>query len=353
MNGLARFTRRLTTFDTINPLRLAARLAHHALLVAMMASTVGVCAAQSAPEQAELRHEYAQVNGIKLHYVSAGKGRTILFLHGFPEFWYEWRRQLPAFAAKGHRAVAFDMRGYNLSEKPAKVEEYALPILVEDVKGMLQAVSPGRKAVLVAHDWGGVVAWAFAAAHPEMLEKLIIINAPHPAVFTRELAENPKQQRASAYMNFFRSAQAEPTLSANNYAALVSGILDAVQPAGSVTEEERRAYLEAWAQPGALTGGLNYYRAAGIGPPQPGTSPAPGALTTLGASDVSVPTLVIWGEQDTALLTGCLDGLDKFVRKLTVRRIANGSHWVVHEQPDRVNRMIEAFIRGRRVPEAN
>ena len=308
---------------------------------------LGALSGSAAPKE-PWTHEYAQVNGLKLHYVQAGKGKTVLFLHGFPEFWYEWRKHIPALAEKGYHTAAFDMRGYNLSEKPANVDDYAMPKLVADVKGMLETVSKGRKAILVAHDWGGVIAWAFAAEHPELLEKLVIINAPHPAIFMRELANNPKQQQASAYMNLFRSPEAEAALSANNYAALVAGVLNGVQPSGSVSDEEKRAYLEAWSRPGALTGGLNYYRAAKIGPPADG-QPLPALAVK---TKIPVPTLVIWGEKDSALLTSNLDGLDTYVPKLTVRRIPNGSHWVVHEQPELITRMIDAFARDAAVAEA-
>ena len=165
--------------------------------------------AQTAP--ASFRDEYASVNGVRLHYVSAGNGPLILFLHGFPEFWYEWRNQLAEFG-KDHLAVAPDMRGYNLSDKPEALDQYLMPVLVEDVRALADRLAQGRKFVLVAHDWGGAVAWAFAIAHPEMLEKLVIINAPHPGVFGKLLASDPAQQKASTYMLMFRGGQAEQTL---------------------------------------------------------------------------------------------------------------------------------------------
>jgi pimeloyl-ACP methyl ester carboxylesterase len=310
----------------------------------------GVAEAQEAAEKRQpmLQHEFITVNGIKLHYAAVGQGQVILFLHGFPEFWYAWNDLLPEFG-KDYRAVAADMRGYNLSDKPARVEDYAVPLLVADVKGLLERLSPGKKAILVGHDWGGAVAYAFALTHPEMLEKLVIINAPHPAVFSRELRENSQQQQASAYMNLFRSPQAEAILSANNYAALAAGVFGGARP-GAFPEEKRRRYLEAWAQPGALTGGLNYYRAARIGPPspEPGASEPPEDLSRLFPSmEVRVPTLVIWGEKDAALLTGNLKGLEKYVPKLTVRRIPDAGHWVVHEEPGRVTQYIREFLGGR------
>jgi epoxide hydrolase 4 len=295
-----------------------------------------------------IQHKYADVNGVRLHYAQAGKGRLILFLHGFPEFWYEWRKQIAEFS-RDHRVVAPDMRGYNLSSKPTEVDQYQVRLLVEDVRALgEQLAGKGKKFTLVAHDWGGAIAWAYAIAHPATLDRLVIINAPHPGIFQRELRENPAQQKASQYMLMFRSPQAEQTLSANNHAMLVNIVLGPGLKDGRITEADKKMYLDAWSQPGALTGGLNYYRAARVGPPspdgQPGTgnfAPDPSALM------VKIPTLVIWGEKDTALLTGNLEGLDKFVPELTVKRIPDATHWVINEQPDVVNRHIREFI-GRR-----
>jgi len=173
----------------------------------------------------------------------------------------------------------------------------------------------------------------------------VIINAPHPAIFARELRDNPAQQQASQYMLLFRSPQAEQFLSANNCAALVETVLGDGLKKGFFTEEDKKAYIDAWSQPGALTGGLNYYRAAHIGPPtgEAGEFVAQGALDP-GAFVIKVPTLVVWGEKDTYLLASNLDGLEKFVPKLKIVRIPEGTHWVIHEQPERVNRLIREFL---------
>lgn len=293
------------------------------------------------------QHDYSEINGLKLHYVKEGQGsKTILFLHGFPEFWYEWKNQLKEFG-KDYTAVAYDQRGYNLSSKPEKVEDYAVPLIVADIKAMFEkfGTSPNNKGILVAHDWGGAAAWAFAIRYPEYLEKLVIINAPHPGVFARELQSNPAQQKASAYMNFFRSSQAEATLSADNYAQLQKAVFQASTKPEVFTEEDKKMYLAAWSQPGALTGGLNWYRAARVGPPTE-TEPKRDLnfAANLDSLMVKVPTLVIWGEKDTALLTGNLEGLDKFIPQLTIKRIPNGSHWVIHEEPALVNQYIREFI---------
>lgn len=263
----------------------------------------------------------------------------MLFLHGFPEYWAMWRPMLEHFGARGWCAAAPDLRGYNLSEKPAAVEAYRAKHLIADVLA-LAAHYTKDKFVLVAHDWGGAVAWGVAIAHPERLSKLVMLNSPHPYVFWRELCNNPAQQKASQYMLLFRLAKAERVLSENGYARLLGAFSD-------LDEGARRALIEAWSQPGALTGGLNYYRAAPLYPPLPED---PGAKKLqLKPEDfiVKVPTLVVWGERDTALLPGCLDGLDAVVPDLKLVRVPEASHWIVRERTDLVIREIEAFTISR------
>lgn len=296
-----------------------------------------------------LKEKYVKVNGVRLHYVTAGKGPLMLFLHGFPEFWYEWKNQLVEFG-KDHQAIAPDLRGYNLSDKPVELDQYRMATLVEDIRALADHFSHNKKFVLVGHDWGGAVAWSFAIAHPDYLEKLVIINAPHPGVFARLLASDPAQQKASQYMLMFRGEQAEKILSDNNYSALVGAVLGSGLKSGVFNEEDKQAYIKAWSQPGALTGGLNYYRANRVGPPAPAKDGDPKAASTGNfAADpaalmVKVPTLVIWGEKDTALLTQNLDGLDQFVPQLTIKRIPDGTHWVIHEKAAEVNGDIREFI---------
>jgi len=287
----------------------------------------------------EIRHAYADVNGVRLHYAAAGAGPLVLFVHGFPEFWYEWRHQLEDFG-RDHLAVAPDMRGYNLSSKPEGLEAYGVRHLVEDVRALVAHLGQ-RRFTLVAHDWGGAVAWAFALTHPGLLERLVIINAPHPAVFARELRDNPLQQQASQYMLVFRSPDAEGLLSADGHKRLRRALGEVWEQRFS--DEDRRAYLEAWSRPGALTGGLNWYRAARVGPP---TSDEPSRSLSESSSlpVLEVPTLVIWGERDTALTTGNLAGLEQHVKHLTVRRVPDGTHWVVHERPAEITAWIREFM---------
>ena len=197
--------------------------------------------------QVKINHGFAHVNGIKLHYAESGAGELVIFLHGFPEFWYEWRNLLEEFG-RDHLAIAPDLRGYNLSDKPPNVEDYAVKAIVSDIKAMFEHFSPGRKAVLVGHDWGGAIAWAFAIAFPDYLEKLVIINAPHPGVFARELRSNPEQQKASAYMLTFRGPEAEALLSAKEYRALARAVFDGASPPDVFSEEDRARYIEAWSR---------------------------------------------------------------------------------------------------------
>ena len=291
-----------------------------------------------------LKHEYADLDSVRLHYVTAGEGKLILFAHGFPEFWYMWEEQLIEFS-QDYQALALDMRGYNLSSKPADVDEYQMKYLVEDLRALVDHLG-NKKFVLVSHDWGGVVAWAFAMVHPDYLEKLIIVNAPHPGVFRRELSDNPAQSKASGYMNFFRSPRAEKTLSVRNYAPLTKMVLGKGLKEGYSSEEDKKAYIEAWSQPGALTGGLNYYRANRIGPDTHKDGEEENSPTSDPSSfKVNVPTLVIWGEKDEYLLPGNLQGLDKFVPDLTIKRIPDGSHWVIQEKPELVNSYIRDFLK--------
>jgi len=289
-----------------------------------------------------IEHSFADINGIRLHYAHCGVGPLIIFLHGFPEYWDMWKAQLEEFG-KDHLAVAPDMRGYNLSSKPAEVSMYRPKYLVEDIRQLAEYLGY-RKFVLVAHDWGGAVAWIFAMFYPNCVDRLVIINAPHPATFERELRENPEQRRASSYMLLFRSPEAEARLSVDDFSPLLNMAFGEIIKSGVLKDEDIRGYKQAWSQPGALTGGLNYYRAADVAalenPEEEIKKPA--AASAL--PKITLPVLVIWGEKDTALLTGCIRGLDEYVTQLTVRRLPDASHWVVREKPQVVNFLVREFL---------
>ena len=287
---------------------------------------------------AEIRHEMVDVGDLRLHCAVAGDaGRPLmLFLHGFPEFWAAWRTPMAHFAARGWLCVAPDLRGYNLSDKPEGVEPYKAKHLINDVLAIASHYTK-EKFVLVAHDWGGAVAWGVAIGHASRLAKLVMINSPHPYTFWRELCNSPAQQKASEYMNVFRLPKAERVLSENGYARLLAAFQH-------LSPEWRAELVQAWSQPGSLTGGLNFYRASPMYPPTPDD---PGAKKLqLKPEDfvVRLPTLVLWGDRDTALLPGLLDGLGQCVPDLKVVRAPDASHWIVHEKPDLVCGEIEKFV---------
>lgn len=282
-------------------------------------------------------------NGTRLHYASAGsKGRPlVLFVHGFPEFWYEWEAQLREFG-RDYYAVAPDLRGFNLSDMPSDVAAYKPKLLVEDLRHLVAHLGY-QNCVLVAHDWGGAVAWNVAIALPQMVSRLAIINSPHPYLFTRDLTTNVEQQTASQYMNWLRAEGSEQALAADDFAkleAFLNGL--GTTPTPWFTAEVRAKYHQCWAR--GLTGGVNYYRASPLHPPSPGNIGAGKLQLDPEHFRVRVPTLVIWGEQDVALRPSLLDGLDQVVDDLRIERIPDGTHWVIHEQPERINALLRGFL---------
>ena len=282
-------------------------------------------------------------NGIRLHYASAGEqGKPLLlFLHGFPEFWYEWHAQLAEFGGD-HFAVAPDMRGFNLSDMPTDLAAYKARHIIDDLERLIAHLGYQR-CVLIAHDWGGAIAWALALAKPALLERLIIINAPHPYLFLKALATDPAQQASSAYMNWLRSEGSEAALAQDEFKRMEAFFAAMGQNSAAWFDAAtREKYHACWRR--GLHGGVNYYRATPAHPPAPGH---PGPLgMSLKPEDftVKVPTRVIWGEADIALPATLLDGLDEVVDDLQIQRIPDGSHWVIHEQPQRVNRLIRGFL---------
>lgn len=278
-------------------------------------------------------------NGMRLHYASAGDpGKPLLlFVHGFPEFWGEWEAQLAEFG-RDHFAVALDLRGFNLSDMPLEVAAYRARHIIEDLR-LLAAHLGHEKFTMVAHDWGGAIAWAFAIALPQLLHKLIIINAPHPWLFAQALIHDPEQQAASAYMNWLREEGSEGALAKDDFALLEGLFKDST---GWLNDALRDRYHACWSR--GLHGGLNFYRASPLRPPKEG-DPGPAALN-LKAEDfrVRVPVRMIWGERDIALPKGLLDGIEALVDDVEIERIPEGSHWVIHEQPERVNQLIRRFL---------
>lgn len=290
-----------------------------------------------------IRHGYAETNELKLHYAASGPddGHLLLFLHGFPEFWYAWRHQLPALGDK-YLCVAPDLPGYNLSSKPPEVARYRTKRLIDDVVAFAAQFSRKKKFTLIAHDWGGALAWAFAIKRPELIDRLIIINAVHPGAFQREIAKNPEQAASSQYIHELRAEGAEQRYAANDYALLWRS-LEKTAAAGHLTAQDRAAFVKAWSQPGALTGMFNWYRAMRMDPPKPGAQPAADVYNDADLM-VRVPTLVVWGMQDTSLLPGCVEGLERWVPEIDVRRVPDGSHWIVYEKPDFVTEAIRSVL---------
>jgi len=309
---------------------------------------------------------YVEVNGVRLHYASVGQGPLVLFLHGYPSFWYQWKDQM-AEMGRDHLAVGLDMRGYNLSSRSEELEAYKMPHLVEDVRQFVEKVAGrNRKFVLVAHDWGANVAWVFAMYHPDMLEKLIIINGPHPFVSERELRENPAQRYASNYhfvFNKFLSPGEQPVDENDTKESATrrahTGFVDAEVRSGRYTEQDRQAWIDAWSQPGSTTAGLNYYRANHRNPPFNDRHPASTIPTSWSAKEVTqgakstiikTPTLVIWGLKDTVSLPGNLSGLDKWVTNLSVRLYPDDDHWVMLQKARPVAQDIRRFLDDKSFP---
>ncbi len=277
-------------------------------------------------------------NGVRLHYVTAGDGPLVLLLHGFPEFWYGWRHQLPALAAAGYRAVAMDMRGYNQSEKPPGVRAYDIHQLADDAAGLIHTLGAGQPAAgVVGHDWGGYIAWYLGMWRPEALRRLVVLNAPHPAAFQREIA-HPAQLLRSWYQFFFQLPWLpELSLRAGRYAILRRTFRGEPARPAAFTDEDIQRYVAALDQPGALTATINYYRAAmRRGPLQVRRDVRP----------ITLPTLLIWGMRDRYLRPTLLNGLERWVPDLRIERLPEATHWVQHEQPERVNDLLVEFLRA-------
>jgi epoxide hydrolase 4 len=282
----------------------------------------------------ELEHSTIKTNGISLHVVQAGpkSGIPVLLLHGFPEFWYGWRKQIPALAAAGCRVIVPDQRGYNLSDKPKGIKCYAVDTLVDDITGLIRALDY-EKVNLVGHDWGAGVAWMLAIKHPEMLHRLGILNVPHPAVMKRFLQRDFNQMRRSLYGLFFQLPWLpELIMSMGNWSVASRGMRRSGRP-NAFTEEDIEKYKEAWSQPGAMTAMLNWYRAAVWHRPE-----------IAGDMRVGIKTLILWGVKDVALsrrmarpsLDYCEDGNLVFFPEAT--------HWVQHEDVEEINHYLVDFL---------
>ncbi len=287
-----------------------------------------------ATEVESWQHRDIITNGIRMHYVTQGQGPLVVLLHGFPEFWYSWRYQIPVLAAQGYKVVAPDLRGYNDSDKPRR--GYDVPTLLRDIKGLIEGLGY-EKAVIVGHDWGGVLAWAFPMRYPHMTERLIVLNAPHPWAFQREL-RHAKQLRMSWYVLAFQIPWLPDYLLARHHARLIGQTIYriAVRKEAFPPDVLLR-YQDAMSKPRAITSALNYYRnlmRRGIFRP----------MSRNTQRSIEVPTLLIWGEQDVALSIELTKDLEQWVPNIQVQLIADSGHWVQQEQPELVNHSILEFV---------
>jgi len=290
-------------------------------------------------------------NGITLSCRATGEaGRPLMvFLHGFPEAAFIWDELLEYFAQPehgGYRCVAPNLRGFEQSSAPTEVAAYKAQLMIQDIQQLVATESAdGKMATLVAHDWGGAFAWGYANAFPEQVGKLVIINSPHPGTFTRELRDNPAQQKASAYMNFLAQPKAEELLSADDFKRMwpfFTLMKAGPEGFGWLTDEVKQQYRDVWNA--GLTGACNLYRVTPMKPALPGQPGPDIPVLPRERLVVNVPTFVFWALDDAALLPGLLEGLEDYVPKLEVKKVPNATHWIVHEQPQLVAREIEAFL---------
>lgn len=293
----------------------------------------------------------ALAHGITLSCRAAGPrgAPLVIFLHGFPEGAFVWDEMLRRFGDR-YRCVAPNLRGFEQSSAPSAVDAYRPKQLVADIAGLAAHCNrdAGRAAdaplaALVAHDWGGALAWNLAAQQPGALERLVIVNSPHPATFLRELQHSAAQRKASVYMNFLCRDDAAGKLAENDFARMWPFFSGAGGQAPAwLTDAVKEQYRSVWRA--GLQGGLNYYRASPLRPPVADDDAIMSLSFPADFVTVRVPALVLWGEGDAALLPGLLDGLEAFVPRLRLVRVPDATHWIVHEQPERVAREIEAAL---------
>ena len=284
------------------------------------------------------RFDVALPHGITLACRGAGDaGPGVMLLHGFPEAAFVWDGVMSALADRA-RCIAPNLRGYEASTAPTGVDAYRAKALIADLVALIGATG-GPLDLLVAHDWGGALAWGLAAQRPDLVRRLLIVNAPHPATFLRDLRDDPVQQAASAYMTELVRDDAEARLSANGFARLWR-LLDG--PWRRIGDDERARYEAVWRR--GLSGPLNYYRASPLRPPVDGDDAVRRLTLADDAVTVRVPTHVLWGEADAALRPGLLRGLERWVPRLRVQRVHDASHWIVHEQPATVVAAIDGVL---------
>lgn len=281
--------------------------------------------------------------GVTLKVALAGEGEPIVFLHGFPESHRTWRHQLHALSPE-FRAIAPDQRGFGGSDKPKSVHDYATSRIVDDVFALADALEIDR-FTLVGHDWGGVAAWAAALKHSERVQRLVIVNAPHPLIFQRSLIEDEAQREVSQYIRAFRKRGFETLVKIGGYGRFFDAVFGANADTRMISEAEREAYIADWKQPGALTAMLNWYRASEVKVPKPGEKAHLPLWCHLPFPAVHQPVLVVWGLKDKALLPVQLEGLDEVATDLRIVTDETGGHFLPWERPDVVTSAIREFLR--------
>jgi pimeloyl-ACP methyl ester carboxylesterase len=281
--------------------------------------------------------------GVGLDVATAGDrgDPALIFLHGFPESHRTWRHQLPAFA-DDHFCIAPDQRGYARSDKPEGVESYAPDKPVADLIALADHFGIGR-FTLVGHDWGGAIAWMAALQHPDRIERLVILNAPHPLIFQRSVIDDPAQRAASQYIRAFRNPGIEQHVERIGIGAFFDNSF-AKHADPALLAPEKAAYIDEWSQPGAMTAMLNWYRASAIQVPEMDEAAPRPAFLDAPFPPVRMPTLVIWGMKDPALLPCQLSGLDALVPDLTIVRVEDAGHFVPWEKPDAVNAAMREWL---------
>lgn len=286
--------------------------------------------------------QQALPHGITLSCRAAGqRGRPVLmFLHGFPEAAFIWDELLGHFAARGFRCVAPNLRGFEKSSQPQEVEQYRPKHILQDIAALIQLEGAPLEC-LVAHDWGGAIAWGLANQRPELTKRLMIVNSPHPGTFLRELKTNPRQQAASAYMNFLIRPDARKLLGEDGYRRLFEFFLRAGAEKW-LTPDLKQRYREVWDE--SLEGGLNYYRASPLRPSREGDTAAAAVTLPREMLTIGIPTFVLWAMRDEALLPSLVDGLEEYIPKLTVERVPDATHWIIHEQPQLVADRLASFL---------
>jgi epoxide hydrolase 4 len=291
-------------------------------------------------EVVEGSSRFVPVNGVRLHVMKFGPadGPPVLLLHGFPEFWWGWRAQLGPLAGAGFRVWAADQRGYNLSDKPRGTAAYTQDVLADDAAGLLEAMG-GGPAALVGHDWGAAIAWRVAVRYPQLLSRLVVMDVPHPAVMDAALRRDPAQLRRSWYVFAMQMPWLpEWLLQADGFRRLIREVRSGARP-GSFGEAEIEEYRRAWSQPGALHAMLTWYRAAVRRRAAPFTRPR-----------VPVPTLILWGADDKYVLPDLGRQSADLCDCVRLEILPGATHWLHHEEPERVNRLLLEFLQEEAAP---